>query len=52
MSGQAHEDIDLANIYELAEEIVGKKVPVFHFKIPCDFGESPAFDIPSFFAFA
>jgi hypothetical protein len=34
MSRQAHEDIGLANIDELAEKIIGKKVPVFHFNIP------------------
>src|ERR1035437_1744881 len=52
MSGQAHKDIYLANIDKLAEKIIRKKIPVFHFRIPCDFGESPAFDIGSSFAFA
>ncbi len=34
MSGQADKDIDLANIDELAEKIIGKKISVFHFRIP------------------
>jgi hypothetical protein len=38
MSRQAHKDIGLADINELAEKIVGKKVSIFHFKIPSDSG--------------
>jgi len=52
MSGQADKDINLANIDELAEKIIGKKISVFQFRIPCDFGESRAFAIPSSFVFA
>ena len=43
MSGQTHKDIYLANIDELAEKIIGKKIPVFQFRIPCNVGEFPAF---------
>ena len=32
----ANKNVSLANVNELAEKIVGKKVPVFHFKIPSD----------------
>jgi hypothetical protein len=34
MSGQADKNVGLANFDKLAEKIVGKKVPIFHFKIP------------------
>ena len=31
MGGQADKNVGLANVNELAEKIVGKKVPIFHF---------------------
>jgi hypothetical protein len=52
MRGQAHEDIGLANIDELAEKIVGEKVSVFHFKIPFDFGTLRVFGLFSSFLLA
>jgi hypothetical protein len=52
MSGQADKDIDLANIDELAEKVIGKKISVFQFRNPCDYGESRAFAIPSSLVFA
>ena len=34
MSGEAYKHIGFANFDELAEKIVRKKVPFFHFKVP------------------
>ena len=52
VSGQADKDVHLADIDQLAKKIIGKKISVFQFRIPCDFGESLAFDALSSFAFA
>jgi hypothetical protein len=50
MGRQADEDIHLANIDELAEKIIRKKISVFQFRVPCACGQSPAFDVGSSFA--
>jgi hypothetical protein len=44
MRRQADKDVHLANIDELAEKIIRKKISVFHFRILFDVGKASACD--------